>query len=162
MKSRMKSFLFLALGGILLFALAIASPLKKEEATKHATVKIGDVSLSVELARTAEEKVKGLSGRNALPENQGMLFVFDKPDFYSFWMKDMHFPIDIIWLNVEGRVIDLTLNASPDSFPKIFQPQIPAHYVLEVNAGSVQKYRVQLKDEITLPPFFSDLQTIAE
>ena len=62
-------------------------------------VNIVGKTLQVDLALTDEEKARGLSGRESLDEDEGMLFVFDVPGNYGFWMKDMNFAIDIIWLN---------------------------------------------------------------
>ena len=64
------------------------------------SLRINNFEIYLDLAATNEEKRRGLSGRNGLEENEGMLFVFEEPGFYSFWMKDMLFPIDIIWISV--------------------------------------------------------------
>ena len=109
-------------------------------------VVIKDIEINVELADTAEKKSQGLSGRNSLLQNQGMLFVYDKPAFYSFWMKDMQFPIDIIWIDENYRVTDIAKSVPPDSFPQTFQPQNLAQYVLEVNAGFSDKNDIRVGD----------------
>src|SRR3989344_3235869 len=110
-------------------------------------VKIGGVTLQVELAETPEAHARGLSGRQSLDEDQGMLFVFSKgsPAAPGFWMKDMNFPIDIIWLApVESgnkkdlEVVYIKKNAHPDFYPEIYRPDASARrigYVLEVVAG---------------------------
>jgi len=67
-------------------------------------VKIAGQNIKVDLALTPETQEKGLSGRSGLKDDEGMLFVFEKPDKYSFWMKDMNFPIDIIWMGEDMRV----------------------------------------------------------
>jgi uncharacterized membrane protein (UPF0127 family) len=64
-----------------------------------------------------------------------MLFVFDKSDRYGFWMKDMHFALDICWLDDSGKVISIARNVSADSYPKAFYPKKPARMVIEANAG---------------------------
>src|SRR3989344_1681259 len=96
------------------------------------------------LEALATRRARGLSGRRSLEENQGMLFVFNTADYYNFWMKDMYFPIDIIWLNDDWRVIDLTENISPKNFPVTYQPRAPARYVLEVNAGFIVAHRMTI------------------
>jgi len=111
-----------------------------------ASITIKNTKIKVELADTAEKKSYGLSGRNSLPENRGMLFVYDKPEFYSFWMKDMQFSIDIIWINESYRVVDITKSVPLDSFPQSFQPQRPAQYVLEVSAGFSDKNDIRIGD----------------
>ncbi len=98
-------------------------------------LQIGEKEIYAEVAISIEDRIKGLSGRADLSENQGMLFVYDKPDIYSFWMKDMNFPIDIIWIDQDYKIVDIAENISPDSFPQTFQPLKPAQYILEVNAG---------------------------
>jgi uncharacterized membrane protein (UPF0127 family) len=101
--------------------------------SKH--VHIAGVPLTVYVADTPAEQERGLGGRDALPEDQGMLFVFPKDDTYAFWMKDMKFPIDIIWLDAEGRVVSIAPTVAPSTYPNTFKPDVPARYVLEVSAG---------------------------
>ncbi|MDX1536041.1 MAG: DUF192 domain-containing protein, partial [Candidatus Spechtbacterales bacterium] len=83
-------------------------------------LEIADTEITVELAEKPEDKAKGLSGRSSLAEEHGMLFVFNRPGTYSFWMKEMNFPIDIIWIGEDMRVVDITKNAKPESYPKRF------------------------------------------
>lgn len=97
-------------------------------------IKLGDKSYTAEIARTTESRSKGLSGRKSLPYHQAMLFVFDEPGAYGFWMKDMNFPIDIIWIDENLKVIDVTPNNAPKSYPQIFKPKSPAQYVLEIKS----------------------------
>jgi len=99
-----------------------------------------------------------LSNREKLAENQGMLFVFDHTDYHSFWMKDMRFAIDIIWIDENKKVVDITHNAEPESYPKIFKPSLPAQYVLEVNAGWAEEHRVKVGD---LADFFWSILSIS-
>lgn len=111
-------------------------------------IKIRGASIEVELAKTPEEQAQGLSGKTSLPENQGMLFLYDKPGLYSFWMKDMNFPIDIIWVDENYRIADITKNLSPDTFPQSFQPSKPAQYVLEVNTGFADRNNIRVGDTV--------------
>ncbi|OHA99929.1 MAG: hypothetical protein A3H52_02555 [Candidatus Zambryskibacteria bacterium RIFCSPLOWO2_02_FULL_39_26] len=90
---------------------------------------------------------KGLSGRMSLDEDQGMLFVFQKPDKYGFWMKDMLFPIDIIWFDQNFKIIHVEKSVSPQTYPKIFTPESNSLYVLEISAGQVQKLGIQIGDK---------------
>ena len=73
----------------------------------RAKISIKDVELSAEIPTTQELMGKGLAVKNELKENESMLFVFDKPEKHSFWMKDMKFPIDIIWLDSNGKVVHI-------------------------------------------------------
>jgi len=100
--------------------------------------------VEIELAQTPRERERGLSQREKLAENQGMLFVFDKPDLHSFWTKEMEFPIDIIWIGENRNIVDIARNATPESFPQTFLPKSPALYVLEVNADWTTKNNIMI------------------
>ncbi len=99
---------------------------------------IADTNVVVEVADTAKLRAQGLSGRGALPEGHGMLFVFGRPDRYGFWMKDMRFNIDIIWIR-DAKVIGMLVNVTPESFPEVFYPPAPVDAVLELPAGSAAR-----------------------
>ena len=113
---------------------------------KH--VKIGGVSVAVELALNPASQAQGLSGRNQLGKNEGMLFVFDRPDQYAFWMKDMNFPIDIIWIGEDLQIVYIKKNAAPESYPETFTPEIKAKYVLEVISGFSEKNNLKERDRV--------------
>lgn len=106
-------------------------------ARKHSEsmVFLGGRELSVLVADNATLREKGLSGQENLDGNEGMLFIFEEPGFHGFWMKDMHFPIDIIWFDENYQVVDVWQSATPDSYPKVFIPRLKAKFVLEVPAG---------------------------
>jgi len=107
------------------------------------TLKLEGSTIELEIAQTAEQRVRGLSGRVSLPENSGMLFIFEGEGEYGFWMKEMHFPIDIIWLDENFTVVDIKKNALPESYPELFYPKAPAQYVLEVNAGFAEAHNIK-------------------
>lgn len=111
---------------------------------------INGASIKAELAITAKERMKGLSGRRSLKDDEGMLFVFERPDFHTFWMKDMNFPIDIIWISEEMRIADIARDARPESFPENFLPKRQAKYVLEVNSGWAEKNGAEEGDIVTV------------
>ncbi len=111
-------------------------------------IKIANQEIKVELALTSEQKEKGLGGRSELGEDTGMLFIFEKPGKYSFWMKDMNFPIDIIWFDENLKVIYIQKNAMPESYPETYGPNENAKYVLEVVAGFADKNNLQLGDSV--------------
>lgn len=106
-------------------------------------VELNNRSINVLVADSSEERAQGLSGRKRLAENQGMLFAYTDSGVYCLWMKDMNFAIDMIWLDTDKRVIDIKENAQPESYPESFCPSSDAQYILEVPAGSVQKWGVQ-------------------
>ncbi len=92
--------------------------------------------LSLEIADSPEERRVGLMFRDPLPENHGMLFIFGREQAYSFWMMDMRFSLDIIWIDSNGIVVHIENNVPPCSRAcPSYQPNVSALYVLEVNAG---------------------------
>lgn len=137
----MKKVIFLIVIVLFLF---FPSKNPKEENIFIENIAMGDSVIKVEIAISEEEKKRGLSGRKFLPENQGLLFVFDKSGFYSFWMKDMNFPIDIVWLGNNLEIIDMGENLGPETYPQTFFPQRPAKFVLEVNAGWIKRHNIKL------------------
>jgi uncharacterized membrane protein (UPF0127 family) len=116
---------------------------------KITSVQFGNVVVPVFSASTDAEQRQGLSERTLLPADQGMLFVFSKPDLYGFWMKDMKFPIDIIWINENSDITYIARDVKPESFPKIFKPTEKALYVLEVNSGFAANHAIQVGDHAT-------------
>ena len=107
--------------------------------------------LEVEIADTPDLQIQGLSGRQSLDEDKGMLFVYEKPAVLGFWMKDMRFPIDIIWLGDDMRVLGIEARVSPDTYPTVFYSPEPVRYVLEVNAGWAERNGITPGNEICLP-----------
>ena len=111
-------------------------------------VKIDDIKILVELANTQEKRVQGLSNREKLEENAGLLFIFDRLDLHGIWMKDMNFAIDILWIDEDLKIIDIKQDAKVESYPEVFLPKEIAKYVLEVNAGFVNMNNIKIEDEI--------------
>jgi uncharacterized membrane protein (UPF0127 family) len=107
-----------------------------------------DQCLGVELAVTAKERAKGLMHRVHLPENRGMLFVFPYDEPWSFWMKNTYIRLDILWMDEEGRVVDFVKALEPagTDAPRIYRPEKPARYVLETNAGFIDKNNIKVGD----------------
>jgi len=126
-------------------------PAPKPQATKPTAVKIGSINIPVEVAQTSAEVQKGLSGRLSLDQDKGMLFLFAKADIYSFWMPDMHFPLDIVWISSSKKVVSVSTNVSNDfdpANPKFYRPPSPAQYVLEVNAGFAARTGIKTGDNV--------------
>ena len=117
--------------------------------TDITAVKIGGVKVLVDVAITKEEHNMGLSFRTSLSENQGMLFVFEYPDTYGFWMKDMNFPIDMIWISEDKKIVSIRENALPESYPESYSPKDKSKYVLEVAAGFSDKNNLKEGDQVT-------------
>jgi hypothetical protein len=113
-----------------------------------AVVIAGRVRVAVEVARSAPEQIRGLSGRPGLPPGHGMLFVYDRPQPVSIWMKDMRFPLDILWIR-GGRIVKVERRAPP------LDPRGPeriytatADMVLEVPAGTADRERIRVGDTV--------------
>lgn len=135
--------LFLTVGGVALLALFIYSAMNNPffggQVSSRTAVYFGPTKVAVEVETNAADQARGLSGRASLPAGSGMLFVFDSDAYRPFWMKDMQFSIDIIWIDSSGRVVTVIPNLSPDTYyahpPQTFVSTLPARYVLEVPAG---------------------------
>lgn len=144
-----QKWLLIFFGITAIFFGVIGHSSKEKTAVKQATVTLKNIIVRVDVADTSALREKGLSGRASLSEESGMWFVYEKNGIYSFWMPDMHFPIDIIWFDENLRVVYVQKNATPESYPHVFTPDVPARYVLEVPAGFVQKNGVILGDKIS-------------
>jgi hypothetical protein len=104
------------------------------------------VTLTVELATTSAEQEQGLSDRNSMPADQGMLFVFSQEAQWGFWMHEMRFPLDIIWFNASRQAVFIEQDLPPctPSACLVYTPITNAMFVLEVNAGFVATNSVSL------------------
>ena len=115
------------------------------------SVEIGGQNVLVDLALTDAQKEQGLSGRTSLAPNTGMLFVFSTPNKYLFWMKDMNFAIDMIWITADMHVDYIAKDATPASYPATFGPGVndqDALYVLEVNSGFAEQNGLRVGDSV--------------
>lgn len=112
------------------------------------SLRMGGQTFSVDVAATEASREQGLSGRTSLGENQAMLFVFDHPAEYAFWMKGMLFPLDIIWLDSNKKVVHIEKSLSPDTYPRGFAPLAPALYVIEVPAGTADRLGIKQGDPV--------------
>lgn len=160
--------LFVSLIAVMFFAAWIARPENserifgpqiedsgQEEIKEKVIVKIDDVQIEAEVADSPGERAKGLSGRRSLGEGKGMLFVFEEKDVRAqFWMKDMNFPIDIIWID-DGEVVHIDKNAQPveAGTPEINIPLFTANqtidYVLEIKAGEADRLGIEVGENVS-------------
>ncbi len=128
-----------------------ATPVNNQTPTSN-RVKIGNAVLDIEVADTEEKRVKGLSGIDSMPENYGLLFVFNEVGIHKFWMKGVRFPLDFIWINGD-TVVDITSNAEP---PAVGQSDnllptygsVAVDKVLEVNGGIAAENNIKVGDKI--------------
>jgi uncharacterized membrane protein (UPF0127 family) len=119
--------------------------------TKYIKVFFPDgYSVAAELAVTDEERQQGLMFREKIAEDQGMLFIFEEEEIHSFWMKNMRFSIDILWLDRERRIVHLESRVPPctvDPCPS-YPPDRPASFVLELQSGAAEKHGLKLYDRL--------------
>jgi len=141
-------FLFAAVGGYPIYL--SPRPVIPAQIEELETVELKGQTIRVSVADTPAALERGLSGRSGLAPDEGMLFVFTSDGKYSFWMKDMSFPIDILWLSAGGTVIYMVQNVSPASYPGSFAPDVPVRYVLELPAGWVRAHNVEIDDKVEL------------
>ncbi len=114
------------------------------------TVTVKNTIYRVSIADTQAKQTEGLSGAKVLQKDRGLLFVFKKSGVYSFWMKDMNFPIDIIWIDKNFKIVFIKKNATPSSFPELFNTRVKAKYALEINKGEVGKNKIKIGDSVVL------------
>ena len=118
----------------------IAVYYKLEQRQKKLTV--SNLELKVETASTRKAQTQGLSGRKFLSQDRGMLFVFASESEHCFWMKDMNFALDIIWMDANGKITNIKENISPDTYPATFCGN--GQYVLEINSGLSTRNSLQI------------------
>ena len=116
----------------------------------QAVVVLKDTTVIADIADTPEKRTQGLSGRKNLGSNQGMIFIFENPGVPGFWMKDMLFPIDMIWISESERIVSITKDARPESYPSVFYPKGEVKYVLEVPAGFSEKNNLKEGDRVLI------------
>lgn len=133
---------------VLVFAALALQLWKSHWAT--ATIELAGEELNVLVAKTLYQRHKGLGGRGKLAPYDGMIFLFDLPGRYAFVMRDMKFPIDIIWLR-NGEVVDIAPNAQPENKLENeltrYYPRVEADLVLEVPAGWSARVGVKIGDK---------------
>jgi uncharacterized protein len=132
-------------------AIASAIYLTISETPKAAKVVIKDREFIAEISDTNESRAKGLGQRDGIEEGNAMLFVFPQKGKYGFWMKDMRFDIDILWIS-EGKIVYMAKNVS-FHYRGTIVPDTDADYVLEIRSGLSDTYGFTLGDrvEIALP-----------
>ena len=105
--------------------------------------------LKVEVVETREAMMKGLMYRESLGKYEGMLFLYQEEGLHSFWMKNMNFPIDIIWIAQDMKIVYILEEVPPcktDICP-IYKPDEQAQYILEVNANFSRDHGIEVGDE---------------
>jgi len=132
---------------------AITPPQSENHYTQK--LQINNAIINIEVADRPEKQSQGLSNRPSMKRDEGMLFIFENYNAPSFWMKDMLFPLDFIWIK-DDRVVEIHKNISqpkpntPDSQLELISPKEPVNYVLEVNAGFVERNRIEVGDKVEI------------
>lgn len=156
----MKKVIVLSLGLVLVSSLVSfwqkrpSSPNQSNHLEKPPvpTIVIRDKTYQIEIADSDNERVKGLSGRDQLASESGMLFVYETKDRYSFWMKGMRIPLDFVWI-ADSKIVDLSENVQvplTDTYTPIIQPKVAVDKILEINAGEIKKNGFQIGDTVQL------------
>jgi uncharacterized membrane protein (UPF0127 family) len=122
----------------------------------HGIAEVSGIPYYVDIAWTKKEQEAGLMFRDILGAHNGMLFIFDKEQPMAFWMKNTHIPLDILYFNHQGHLVDMKLGAvpcQPRTNCPVYPSKAPAQYVLEINAGQseVMKFGQGSRLKITAP-----------
>lgn len=145
--------IFLIFGVIIFFQFNSRSMSNILGGSLNSKVTINEATFGVEVVEDEEERVKGLSDRDDLPEDQGMLFIFDKPSYYSFWMRGMKFPLDIIFI-LDDKIVAIYEDLQPaqddDPNPPQWGADVVADKVLEINAGLVKENDIKVGDFVNM------------
>ena len=146
-KSKIIFGLLLVAGVALSGAWLYYKKMERSEAERDNMIAVGKCDFTIEAVSDEEQRKKGLSGRESLCSNCGMLFLFEKEDNYSFWMKVMRFPIDIIWVK-DDEVVDINQNIDYNS-KSIYSPREKINKVLELNANDVSRCEIKIGNKLT-------------
>lgn len=134
---------------------AYAATATPSPAPLGSSVIIGSATFPVEIAATQRQQADGLSRRDAMPAGTGMLFPFATANYYGFWMKDMRFPLDLLWIGTDCLVSEMTANVpppplgTPDTALLSYRSQRPVRFVLELNAGEAASQGVAAGTAVT-------------
>lgn len=145
-------FLFLIVFALILFV-GLASDFKSFFQGEEPHVIINNQKIYVEIADSSEDKKQGLSDRESLAEDRGMLFIYPEPGNYSFWMKEMKFNLDFVFIN-DQKVVDLKENIpfpKEGEEPQAVRAEAEFDKVLEINQGMIEKLGIEVGDEVAIP-----------
>jgi len=136
---------------LLCFCVLVLSACTNPAPTDFKTISINKHQIQVELADTPQKRSQGLSDRQSIPADQGMLFIFDDYSQPGFWMKDMHFPLDIVWLE-DYTIIKIDKNVPLENNQNltVYKPSQPINAVLELNAGYIDEKNIKIGDRVEI------------
>lgn len=122
---------------------------------KMVNLQVNNTVLKVEIADSKEKRNKGLAGREKLASDEGMLFIFEKPDKYAFWMKGLKFALDFVWIK-DDIVVDILENIPPPTINQadgelpVYSAKVEINKVLELNTGTISKLNIKVGDKIQI------------
>jgi uncharacterized membrane protein (UPF0127 family) len=136
---------------IILISIVIISGCIEEQKMKIFT-NSSQIEIKVEIADTFEERQRGLMFRDKLENNSGMLFVFEKEQYVTFWMKNMRIPLDMIFISENGTINEIKEDLKPcEKEPCLLYPSnFPVKYVLEVNSGFCRQNNIKVGDKVKI------------
>ena len=120
------------------------------------TIKVDDIVLEVQIADTEPRRIRGLMFQDQLPYDEGMIFVYKEPGFYSLWMLNMQFPLDMIWFDENGSIIHIEKNIPPCKKPieimacQSVVPSGDALYILEITAGFIDEFKITKDSKLSI------------
>ena len=140
------------LGGSLLILVTFLLLRSVDNTWKQSEVCFEGHCFEVELAATAKEKEMGLMFRESLNSNKGMLFIYEQPGIYPFWMKNTLVPLDIIWISEDFKVVFINENTQPclEKECVLVEPSRQAKYVLEVKGGTSTRIGLRVGKEVSV------------
>lgn len=145
----MKKYLFAFVLVAIIVGIVVPLGMKTKKSHKEIPLTIGSTTLTALVSDTPQLRTNGLSGFPSLADTQAMLFIFENDGMWDFWMKDMNFSLDMIWVDQTKTIVGIEKNVSPDTFPKSFSAGKPSLYVIEVNAGIADKLGIKIGDRIS-------------
>lgn len=138
---------------LILICLILLSLVSLNPSQSKSYALISNIKIYVDVARTQNEQERGLAIYNSLPVNRGMIFPFSSSDYYAFWMKDMKFSIDIIYID-KNKIVDIFENVpypkSEDEALPVYRPRDRADMVLEINSGLSKKYNFKIGESVKI------------
>lgn len=135
---------------VLISVLQIILPGKKVDSLvgyKTTSAQLGTKKYTLYVADTKQKQAQGLSGVKNLEENEGMLFDFKKSGTYYFWMKDMLFPLDFVFIR-DGTIVDIISHVDPKDYPKIYTAIVPFDAVIELNSGATEVSEIKIGEKV--------------
>lgn len=143
-------FVFLVILSIVAIGLKVGLPNSACGKYYTKTISFGEKKLIVEVADSDCKRMLGLSGRSSIRDEEGMLFDFENTGEHGFWMKGMQFPIDILWLDDNLKIVNIEKSLTPSTFPKIYGKNFISKYVLEVRSGLVDEIGIKVGNIISI------------